>query len=179
MIFSGDAGCLLYDGTLTTIVGRRRIAADLAGPQDLYRSGKAAAIQAGAAPFPLTTGGSMAKTFLIIDDSASMRQLIAFTIQQAGHEVLLAANGREALDKLKSAKADMVITDLNMPEMDGITLIRELRSMADYKFVPILMLTTESQVVKREEGRAAGASGWVVKPFSPEKLLAVVSKFMK
>ena len=121
----------------------------------------------------------MAKTFLIIDDSASMRQLIAFTIQQAGHEALLAANGREALDTLKSAKADMVITDLNMPEMDGITLIRELRSMADYKFVPILMLTTESQVAKREEGRAAGASGWVVKPFSPEKLLAVVGKFIK
>jgi two-component system chemotaxis response regulator CheY len=121
----------------------------------------------------------MAKTFMIVDDSASMRQLIAFTIQQAGHEALLAANGREALDKLKSAKADMVITDLNMPEMDGITLIRELRSMADYKFVPILMLTTESQVAKREEGRAAGASGWVVKPFSPEKLLAVVSKFIK
>ena len=121
----------------------------------------------------------MAKTFLIIDDSASMRQLIAFTIQQAGHEALLAANGREALDMLKSAKADMVITDLNMPEMDGITLIRELRSMADYKFVPILMLTTESQVAKREEGRAAGASGWIVKPFSAEKMLEVVKKFIK
>jgi len=121
----------------------------------------------------------MAKMFLIVDDSASMRQLIAFTIKDAGHEVLLAETGREALEKLKGARADMVITDLNMPEMDGIELIRELRGMADYKFVPILMLTTESQVAKREEGRAAGASGWIVKPFSPEKLIDVVKKFIK
>jgi two-component system, chemotaxis family, chemotaxis protein CheY len=121
----------------------------------------------------------MAKTFLIVDDSASMRQLIAFTIKDAGHEVLLAENGREALEKLKGARADMVITDLNMPEMDGIMLITELRNMAEYKFVPILMLTTESQVAKREEGKAAGASGWIVKPFSPEKLIEVVKKFIK
>ena len=121
----------------------------------------------------------MAKTFLIVDDSASMRQLIAFTIKDAGHEALLAENGREALEKLKSARADMVITDLNMPEMDGIMLIKELRGMAEYKFVPILMLTTESQVAKREEGRVAGASGWIVKPFSSEKLLEVVKKFVK
>jgi two-component system, chemotaxis family, chemotaxis protein CheY len=121
----------------------------------------------------------MAKTFLIVDDSASMRQLIAFTIKDAGHEVLLAENGREALEKLKGARADMVITDLNMPEMDGITLITELRNMTEYKFVPILMLTTESQVAKREEGKAAGASGWIVKPFSPEKLIEVVKKFIK
>ena len=121
----------------------------------------------------------MGKKVLIVDDSASMRQLIAFTITDAGHEALLAENGTQALELLKSGQADLVITDLNMPEMDGITLIKELRAMAAYKFVPILMLTTESQVAKREEGRAAGASGWVVKPFSPEKLLAVVSKFMK
>jgi two-component system chemotaxis response regulator CheY len=126
-----------------------------------------------------TPGGNMAKTFLIVDDSASMRQLIAFTIKDAGHEVLLAENGREALEKLKGVRADMVITDLNMPEMDGIMLITELRNMADYKFVPILMLTTESQVAKREEGKAAGASGWIVKPFSPEKLIEVVKKFIK
>lgn len=121
----------------------------------------------------------MAKTFLIVDDSASMRQLIAFAIKNAGHEALLAENGREALEKLKITKADLVITDLNMPEMDGIMLIRELRGMPDYKFVPILMLTTESQVAKREEGKAAGASGWIVKPFSAEKLLEIVKKFMK
>jgi len=124
-------------------------------------------------------GGNMAKTFLIVDDSASMRQLIAFTIKDAGHEALLAENGREALEKLKGARADMVITDLNMPEMDGIMLIKELRGMAEYKFVPILMLTTESQVAKREEGRVSGASGWIVKPFSSEKLLEVVKKFVK
>jgi len=121
----------------------------------------------------------MAKTFLIVDDSAAMRQLIAFTIKDAGHEVLLAENGRDALEKLKGAKADMVITDLNMPEMDGIMLIKELRGMAQYKFIPILMLTTESQVAKREEGKTAGASGWIVKPFSAEKLLGVVRKFVK
>lgn len=121
----------------------------------------------------------MAKTFLIVDDSASMRQLISFAIKDAGYEALLAENGREALEIARGAKADLVITDLNMPEVDGITLIRELRAMADYKFVPILMLTTESQVAKREEGRAAGASGWIVKPFSSEKLLAVVNKFVK
>jgi two-component system, chemotaxis family, chemotaxis protein CheY len=126
-----------------------------------------------------TPGGDMAKTLLIVDDSASMRQLITFTIKEAGHEVLLAENGRDALEKLKSAKADMVITDLNMPEMDGITLITELRKMPDYKFIPILMLTTESQVAKREEGRAVGASGWIVKPFSSEKFLEVVKKFIK
>jgi len=121
----------------------------------------------------------MAKKFLIVDDSAAMRQLITFTIKEAGHEVLLAENGKEALERLKGATVDMVITDLNMPEMDGITLIKELRSMAAYKFVPILMLTTESQVARREEGRAAGASGWIVKPFSAEKLLEVVKKFVK
>jgi two-component system, chemotaxis family, chemotaxis protein CheY len=126
-----------------------------------------------------TPGGDMAKTLLIVDDSASMRQLITFTIKEAGHEVLLAENGKDALEKLKGAKADMVITDLNMPEMDGITLIAELRKMADYKFIPILMLTTESQVAKREEGRAAGASGWIVKPFSSEKFLEVLKKFIK
>ena len=115
---------------------------------------------------------------LIVDDSASMRQLNAFTIKDAGHEVLLAENGREALEKLKGARADMVITDLNMPEMDGIMLIKELRGMAAYKFIPILMLTTESQVAKREEGKAAGASGWIVKPFKPEQLLAVVKKVL-
>jgi two-component system, chemotaxis family, chemotaxis protein CheY len=125
-----------------------------------------------------TPGGSMAKTFLIVDDSAAMRQLIALTVKDAGHEALLAVNGREALEKLKGSKVDMVITDLNMPEMDGITLIKELRGMAAYKFVPFLMLTTESQVAKREEGRAAGASGWIVKPFSSEKLLEVMRKFV-
>ncbi len=121
----------------------------------------------------------MAKMFLIVDDSASMRQLIAFTIKDAGYDVLLAENGRDALEKMSRAKVDMVITDLNMPEMDGIMFIRELRGKADYKFVPIIMLTTESQEAKKQEGRAAGASGWIVKPFSPSQLMAVVKKFVK
>jgi two-component system chemotaxis response regulator CheY len=121
----------------------------------------------------------MGKKILIVDDSASMRQLIEFAIKDAGHEAVLAGTGKEALEKLKGAAADLVITDLNMPEMDGITLIRELRAMPAYKFIPILMLTTESQVAKREEGRAAGASGWIVKPFSSDKLLEVVKKFIK
>lgn len=121
----------------------------------------------------------MSKTFLIVDDSASMRQLIAFTIKDAGYDVLLAENGRDALEKMSRVTIDMVITDLNMPEMDGITFIRELRGKADYKFVPIVMLTTESQEAKKQEGRAAGASGWIVKPFSPSQLMDVVKKFLK
>jgi len=121
----------------------------------------------------------MSKTFLIVDDSASMRQLVAFTIKDAGYDVLLAENGKDALEKMSRAKVDMVITDLNMPEMDGITFIRELRGKADYKFIPIVMLTTESQEAKKQEGRAAGASGWIVKPFSPSQLMDVVKKFVK
>jgi two-component system chemotaxis response regulator CheY len=108
-----------------------------------------------------------------------MRQLVAFTIKDAGYDVLLAENGKDALEKMSRAKVDMVITDLNMPEMDGITLIRELRGKVDYKFIPIIMLTTESQDVNKQEGRAAGASGWIVKPFSPSQLMDVVKKFMK
>lgn len=116
---------------------------------------------------------------MIVDDSASMRQLVAFTIKDAGYDVLLAENGRDALEKMSRTKVDMVITDLNMPEMDGITFIRELRGKTDYKFVPIVMLTTESQEAKKQEGRAAGASGWIVKPFSPTQLMDVVKKFVK
>ena len=121
----------------------------------------------------------MAKTFLVVDDSASMRQLVSFTIKDAGYDVLVAENGKDAIGKLAGKKVDMVITDLNMPEMDGIELIKQLRGMADYKFAPIVMLTTESQESKKQEGKQAGASGWIVKPFSPEQLLDVVKKFVK
>lgn len=121
----------------------------------------------------------MPKKLLVVDDSASMRQLVSFTIRDAGFDVLVAENGKDALGKLAGTKVDMVITDLNMPEMDGVELIRKLRSMSDYKFAPIVMLTTESQETKKLEGRQAGASGWIVKPFSPEQLLDVVRKFMK
>ena len=121
----------------------------------------------------------MVKNFLVVDDSASMRQLITFAMQYAGYDVLLAENGKDALDKLSSTRVDMVITDLNMPDMDGIELITHLRSMPDYKFVPIVMLTTEAQEEKKRQGKAAGASGWIVKPFTPDQLLSVVRKFIK
>jgi two-component system chemotaxis response regulator CheY len=108
-----------------------------------------------------------------------MRQLISFALKDAGYDVLVAENGEEALGRLSGTKIDMVITDLNMPEMDGIELIKKLRGMKDYKFVPIVMLTTESQEDKKQEGKQAGASGWIVKPFSPEQLIGVVKKFLK
>jgi two-component system chemotaxis response regulator CheY len=121
----------------------------------------------------------MDKTFLVVDDSASMRQLISFAIQDAGYGVILAENGKDALDKLGGAAIDMVITDLNMPDMDGIELITQLRSRPAHKFTPIVMLTTEAQDEKKKLGKAAGASGWIVKPFSPEQLMNVVKKFIK
>ncbi len=124
-------------------------------------------------------GTFMPKTFLVVDDSASMRQLVSFTIKDAGYDVLEAENGKDAIGKLSKTKVDMIITDLNMPEMDGIEFIKKLRSMPDYKFAPIVMLTTESQEAKRQEGKQAGASGWIVKPFSPEQLQDVVKKFVK
>ena len=121
----------------------------------------------------------MPKTCLVVDDSASMRQLVSFTIKDAGFDVLVAENGKDALGKLGSSKVDMVITDLNMPEMDGIELIKQLRSNATHKFTPIVMLTTESEESKKQEGKQAGASAWIEKPFSPVKLLDVVKKFVK
>ncbi len=108
-----------------------------------------------------------------------MRQLVSFTIKEAGYDVLEAENGKAAIGKLSTIKVDMIITDLNMPEMDGIEFIKKLRTMPDYRFTPIVMLTTESQEAKRQEGKQAGASGWIVKPFSPEQLLDVVKKFVK
>ena len=120
----------------------------------------------------------MAK-ILIVDDSASMRQLVSFTIMEAGYEVLAAVNGKDALAKSAGVKLDMVITDLNMPEMDGIELIKQLRATAQYKFTPIIMLTTESQEGKKADGKKAGASGWIVKPFKPEQLIEVIKKYVK
>jgi two-component system chemotaxis response regulator CheY len=121
----------------------------------------------------------MAHTLLIVDDSASMRQMVSFTLKDAGYEVIVANNGKDALTKLDGAKISMVITDLNMPEMDGIELIKQLRGRAGYKFVPIVMLTTESQDAKKLAGKQAGASGWMVKPFKPEQLVETVKKFVK
>ena len=121
----------------------------------------------------------MSKNILIVDDSASMRQLVAFTLRDAGFTVGEAEDGVDAHNKSKLVKYEMVITDLNMPNMDGIALIRTLREDSQYKFTPIVMLTTESQESKKSEGKQAGASGWIVKPFTPDQLLGVVNKFMR
>lgn len=118
------------------------------------------------------------KTIMTVDDSASVRQMVAFTLKNAGYGVIEASDGKDALSKLQG-KVDMVITDLNMPNMDGISLIKAVRAQASYKFIPIVMLTTESQAGKKQEGKDAGATGWIVKPFKPEQLLAVVQKVLR
>lgn len=120
----------------------------------------------------------MSKTIMTVDDSASIRQMVSFTLKKAGYQVIEASDGKDALSKL-SGPLHMVITDLNMPNMDGISLIKSLRAQAAYKFIPIVMLTTESQDGRKQEGKAAGATGWIVKPFKPEQLLAVVQKVLR
>lgn len=119
----------------------------------------------------------MPKVVLAVDDSASARQMVRFTLEEAGYEVREARDGVDAMGRLE-APLHLVVTDLNMPNMDGIELIRQIRGRTDCRGVPILMLTTESQDVKKQEGRAAGATGWIVKPFQPEKLVAVVKKLI-
>ena len=118
-------------------------------------------------------------SILAVDDSTSMRQMVSFTLKGAGYEVVEAADGVEALNIAKTRGFDMVITDVNMPNMDGITLIGELRGLASYKFTPLLMLTTESSPEKKQQGKAAGATGWIVKPFNPEQLLNTVKKVLR
>ncbi|HHM06308.1 MAG TPA: response regulator [Gammaproteobacteria bacterium] len=119
-------------------------------------------------------------TILAVDDSASMRQMVSFTLQNAGYDVVQAVDGQDALNKAKSSSnVNLVLTDVNMPNMDGISLIKELRSLPNYKFTPILMLTTESGANKKQEGKAAGATGWIVKPFNPDQLIATIKKVMR
>lgn len=120
----------------------------------------------------------MAKTIMTVDDSASVRQMVSMTLKNAGFTVIEASDGKDALAKL-GGPVDMILTDLNMPNMDGISLIRNVRAMAQYRFIPIVMLTTESQADKKAEGKSAGATGWIVKPFKPDQLLAVVQKVLK
>jgi two-component system chemotaxis response regulator CheY len=120
----------------------------------------------------------MAKVIMTADDSASIRQMVTFTLKQSGYEVVQAVDGRDALQQLGGRKVDMLITDLNMPNLDGIGLIKGARALPACKFIPIIMLTTESQDTKKQEGKAAGATGWIVKPFKPEQLLAVVKKVL-
>lgn len=117
-------------------------------------------------------------TTLVVEDSVSMRKLIGFTLKQAGHDVIEEANGQDALTRLEGLKVDLVITDLNMPVMDGISLIRAIRSRSKSRFTPVLILTTESQEQKKREGQAAGASGWIVKPFKPEHLLKIIENLV-
>ena len=120
----------------------------------------------------------MSAQLLIVDDSTSMRQMVAFALAGGGYEVKEAEDGVAALEVAKGQRFDAVITDVNMPRMDGIELIRQLRALPSYKFTPLLMLTTESGTDKKSEGKAAGATGWLVKPFDPEQLLATVRKVL-
>ena len=118
----------------------------------------------------------MAKVIMTADDSASVRQMVSFTLKQSGYDVIEAVDGKDALVKLGTNRVDMLITDLNMPNLDGIGLIKGARALPACKFIPIIMLTTESQDTKKVEGKAAGATGWIVKPFKPDQLLAGVKK---
>ncbi|MDP3858381.1 MAG: response regulator [Stagnimonas sp.] len=118
----------------------------------------------------------MSLRILAVDDSASMRQMVAFTLQAAGFEVAEAEDGAVALDLAQKEKFKLVLADVNMPNMDGLTLVKQLRTLPDYKFTPLLMLTTESTPEKKAEGKAAGATGWLVKPFNPEQLIATIRK---
>lgn len=120
----------------------------------------------------------MAKTILIVDDSASLRQVVSIALRGAGFEVIEASDGKVALSKLDGKKIHLVISDVNMPNMDGITFVQELKKLPLYKFTPVIMLTTETQEEKKREGQAAGAKAWVVKPFQPSQMLAAVSKLV-
>jgi two-component system chemotaxis response regulator CheY len=117
-------------------------------------------------------------TVLAVDDSPSMRQMVSFTLKGAGYNVVEASDGQQALGIAKGKAVNLVITDVNMPKMDGITLIKELRALPAYKFTPLLMLTTESGTDKKAQGKAAGATGWIVKPFNPDQLLATIKKVL-
>lgn len=120
----------------------------------------------------------MPHNVLIVDDSISMRQMVSFTLKQGGFNVMEAENGQDALDKLSGQRVQLIITDLNMPVMDGITFIQSVRQKQEWKHTPILMLTTEGLNTKKEQGKAAGATGWIVKPFDPQKLLQTVARVL-
>ncbi|MDE3018676.1 MAG: response regulator [Nitrospirota bacterium] len=120
----------------------------------------------------------MGKTVLIVDDSASLRQVVSIALKGAGYDVLEGCDGKDALTKLEGQKVHLIISDVNMPNMDGISFVKEVKKLPNYKFTPIIMLTTESQEAKKQEGQAAGAKAWVVKPFKPEQMLTAVSKLI-
>jgi two-component system chemotaxis response regulator CheY len=120
----------------------------------------------------------MAKTILIVDDSASLRQVVRIALTGAGYDVIEASDGKDALGKLTGQKVHLIISDVNMPNMDGITLVKEVKKNPQYKFTPIIMLTTEGSDDKKREGQAAGAKAWVIKPFQPQQMLEAVSKLV-
>ena len=119
------------------------------------------------------------KTVMTVDDSATIRQMVRFVLQGAGYEVVEATDGGDALSKLKGQELHLFLSDINMPKMDGLELTRQLRAMPQYRFVPIVLLTTESHPEKKQEGKAAGATAWIVKPFKPDQLLAVLKKVVR
>ena len=119
------------------------------------------------------------RRILTVDDSTSVRQMVSFTLRKADYEVVEAVDGKDGLAKVSSGKFDLIITDLNMPNVDGIQMITAVRKLSGYSFIPILMLTTESQAEKKDAGRKAGATGWIVKPFNADQLIAVVQKLVK
>jgi two-component system chemotaxis response regulator CheY len=118
------------------------------------------------------------RTILAADDSATMRQMINFCLKKSGYGVVEAVDGEDALVKLKAQQADLVITDLHMPRLDGIELIKRIRSLPSYRFTPILMLTTDASTERKAEGQAAGATGWIIKPFEPEQLIKVIKRVL-
>lgn len=120
----------------------------------------------------------MSKTILIVDDSASLRQVVAIALRGAGFDVVEGCDGRDALAKLPGRKVHLIISDVNMPNMDGISLVKAVKQLPEHRFTPIMMLTTESQEAKKREGQAAGAKAWMVKPFNPPQLLAAVHKLL-
>lgn len=120
----------------------------------------------------------MSKKILVVDDSSSIRTVVGTALKGAGYDVVEACDGKDALSKLNGEKIHLIVSDVNMPNMDGITLVKEVRNLPDYKFTPICMLTTESEQSKMQEGKEAGAKAWIVKPFQPPKLLDVVSKLV-
>jgi two-component system chemotaxis response regulator CheY len=120
----------------------------------------------------------MAKTIMIVDDSASLRQVVGMALRGAGYDVIEAQDGKDALSKLTGQKIHLIVSDVNMPNMDGITLVTEIKKLANYKFTPIIMLTTEGADEKKKAGQAAGAKAWIVKPFQPQQMLDAVSKLI-
>lgn len=120
----------------------------------------------------------MAKTIMVVDDSASLRQVVCIALRGAGYEVFEACDGQDALNKLDGKKVNLIISDVNMPNMDGITMVKEVKQRPEYKFTPVIMLTTENQNDKKMEGKSAGVKAWVVKPFKPDQMLDAVAKLI-